>query len=373
VYDFLVVGAGFTGSVLAERLAFCGHRVLVADVRPHVGGNAYDHEDGHGILIHKYGPHIFHTNSPYVYAYLSRFTRWRPYEHRVLAAVRGKLLPIPINLDTVNGLYGWDLTSEELAQFFESIGEKREIVRTSEDAVVSKVGRELYELFFRNYTRKQWGLDPSELDASVVSRIPIRTDRDNRYFTDRFQVMPRDGYTAIFEAMLDHENIDVALGESFEQLRARFAHRAVIYTGPIDAYFDCCFGRLPYRSLEFQHVTYEVPRFQSAAVVNYPNENPYTRITEFKFLTGQRHGKTSVVYEIPRAEGDAYYPIPRAENAALYRRYAELAARTSNVFFAGRLGTYKYYNMDQCVAQALALAAKITGEPRGDLTTRVTA
>jgi len=360
MFDYLIVGAGFAGSVLAERLASdAGKRVLLCDKRPHIGGNAYDYYDEEGLLVHRYGPHIFHTNSREVFDYLSGFTAWRPYEHRVLASVDGQLVPIPINLDTVNRLYGLRLTSFQLEEFFRSVAEKIPEVRTSEDVVVSRVGRELYEKFFRGYTRKQWGLDPSELDASVTARIPTRTSRDDRYFTDTYQVMPRHGYTRMFERMLAHPNIKVLLNTDYREIRGTIPFREMIYTGPVDAFFDNCFGKLPYRSLEFQHTTVNQPAFQPVGTVNYPNENPYTRVTEFKYLTGQEHKKTSLVYEFPRAEGDPYYPIPRPENTVLYRKYQALAEEQKTVHFVGRLATYKYYNMDQVVAQALTLYKKL--------------
>lgn len=360
MFDYLIVGAGFAGSVLAERLAEgSGKRILLCDKRPHIGGNAYDHYNDTGILVHKYGPHIFHTSSRDVFEYLSRFTDWRPYEHRVLASVDGQLVPIPINLDTVNRLYGLNLTSFQVDEFFKSVAEKVPAIRTSEDAVVSRVGRELYEKFFRGYTRKQWGLDPSELDASVTSRIPIRTSRDDRYFTDMYQAMPLHGYTRMFERMLSHPNIKVMLNADYREIEKHIPFREMIYTGPIDAFFDHMYGKLPYRSLEFRHETLALPTSQAVGTVNYPNEHAYTRITEFKHLTGQEHARTSVVYEYPRAEGDPYYPIPRAENTALYQKYQALADATKGVHFAGRLATYKYYNMDQVVAQALSMYSKI--------------
>ena len=356
MFDYLIVGAGFAGSVLAERLAQgSGKRVLICDRRPHVGGNAYDHYNDDGILVHKYGPHIFHTNSAAVFEYLSRFTAWRPYEHRVLASVDGQQVPIPINLDTVNRLYGLSLTSFELEAFFAKVAEKVEKVETSEHVVVSKVGRELYEKFFRGYTRKQWGLDPSELDASVTARVPTRTNRDDRYFTDTYQAMPLHGYTRMFERMLAHPNIKVLLNTDYREVADLVPWREMIYTGPVDAYFDYVYGKLPYRSLEFRHETLPAEKVQAVGTVNYPNEQAYTRITEFKHLTGQAHAKTSVVYEYPRAEGDPYYPVPRPENAALYERYRELTKAQTRVHFVGRLATYRYYNMDQVVAQALKL------------------
>lgn len=361
MFDYLVVGAGFSGAVLAERLANDGYKVLICDKRPHVGGNAYDHYDDAGILVHKYGPHIFHTNSRDVFDYLSKFTEWRQYEHRVLASVDGQLVPIPINLHTVNTLYGLNLTAFELEKFFESVAEKRDKVRTSEDVVVSKVGRELYEKFFRGYTRKQWDLDPSDLDASVTSRVPVRTNRDCRYFTDTYQAMPLRGYTRMFENMLDHKNIFVMLNCDYREIEKHIPYAEMIYTGPVDAYFDYRYGKLPYRSLEFKFETHDRPTFQKTGTVNYPNEHLYTRITEFKYLTGQEHSKTSIVYEFPRAEGDPYYPVPRPENSLLYKKYQALADATPDVHFVGRLATYKYYNMDQCVAAALNLHAKLSG------------
>jgi UDP-galactopyranose mutase len=354
MFDYLIVGAGFAGSVLAERLASqSDQKILIIDTRSHIGGNAYDHYNEDGILVHKYGPHIFHTNSRDVFEYLSQFTEWRPYEHRVKASVDGQLVPIPINLDTVNRLYGLNLTSFQLEEFFASIAEKIECIKTSEDVVISKVGRELYQKFFRNYTRKQWDMDPSELDKSVTARVPTRTNRDDRYFTDSYQAMPLHGFTKMFEKMLCHPNIKIMLNTDYREIIDVIPYRKMIYTGPIDLFFDYCYGKLPYRSLKFKHETINKPLHQPAPVVNYPNEHLYTRVTEFKYLTGQEHNKTSIVYEYPRAEGDPYYPIPRTENAELYKQYKALADATPEVHFVGRLATYKYYNMDHVVAQAL--------------------
>jgi UDP-galactopyranose mutase len=360
MFDYLVVGAGFAGSVLAERLArVLDKKVLLVDRRRHIGGNAYDCYDDAGLLIHRYGPHIFHTNSAEVFEYLSQFTAWRQYQHRVLASVDGQLLPIPINLDTINQLYGLSLSSFQLADFFASVAERRDPIRTSEDVVISKVGPELYEKFFRNYTRKQWGMDPSELDAAVTARVPTRTNRDDRYFGDRYQAMPLHGFTRMFERMLDHPNIKIMLGTDYRELQEVVPFGEMIYSGPIDEFFDYRYGKLPYRSLEFRFETHDVERAQPVAVVNYPNEYLYTRVTEFKHLTGQVHPKTTLVYEYPRAEGDPYYPVPKPENAELYKRYQALAGATASVHFVGRLATYKYYNMDQVTAQALAVFNRI--------------
>jgi len=375
MFDYLIVGAGFAGSVLAERLASQADKtVLLVEKRNHIGGNAYDCYDDAGVLIHKYGPHIFHTNSADVFAYLSQFTAWRPYQHRVLASVDGQLVPMPINLDTVNRLYGTSYTSFTLEEFFASVAEPRDPVRTSEDVVVSRVGRELYEKFFRNYTRKQWGLDPSELDAAVTARVPVRTNRDDRYFTDRFQAMPLRGFTKMFERMLDHPNIKVLLNCDYREVRDVIPYKHMVYTGPIDEFFDTCYGKLPYRSLDFQFETVPVAQQQQVAVINYPNDYAYTRVTEFKHLTGQEHAKSTLVYEYPKAEGDPYYPVLNTTTAEIYKRYKALADATPDVHFVGRLATYKYYNMDQVVAQALAEFERIAGRrsPNGTATSKST-
>lgn len=360
-YDYLIVGAGFAGAVIAERLAQgLGKNVLVIDRREHIAGNAYDHLDAAGVMVHRYGPHIFHTNAQRIVDYLSRFTRWRSYEHRVLARVDEHLLPIPINLTTLNGLFGLAMDQQQAEAFLQQRAEPVADIRTSEDVLINQIGRVLYEKFFRGYTRKQWGLDPSQLDKSVTSRIPTRTNEDDRYFTDSFQMMPLHGYTRMFKQMLDHPRIDLLLATDFESVRDRVAFKQLIYCGPIDEYFNFCFGRLPYRCLKFQHETLPQVQFQPVAVVNYPDQSvPYTRITEYKHLTGQMHPLTSISYEFPCAEGDPYYPIPRPENAELYKRYSALADDTPGVTFLGRLGTYKYYNMDQVVGQALALYQRI--------------
>jgi UDP-galactopyranose mutase len=365
--DILVVGAGFAGSIMAERLATqCGQRVLVVDRRDHIAGNAYDYVDEHGVLVHRYGPHIFHTNSEKVVDYLSQFTQWRPYEHRVVARVDGKLVPIPINRTTVNELYGLELrTDEEVQAFYDERAEPIELLRTSEDAVVAKVGRDLYEKFFRGYTRKQWQRDPSELHASVTSRIPTRTNTDDRYFTDAFQNMPADGYTAMFARLLDHPDIEVRTGTDFFAIRDEIHPRHTVYTGPIDLYFDRVHGELPYRSLEFELRNEPTPggglRFPVGSV-NEPSEDvPFTRTTEFRHLTGQVHDSSTLAVEYPRSEGDPYYPIPSDATRELYKRYEALAAAEADVTFVGRLARYQYLNMDQVTAQALSTFEKLAG------------
>jgi UDP-galactopyranose mutase len=355
VYDYLVVGAGLAGSTLAERLASqLGANVLVIDKRPHVAGNTHDPLNEHGLRYHQYGPHIFHTNAQHVVEYLSAFTEWIPYEHRVLARVDGQLVPIPINRTTINRLYDLELDEQGVERFLAARAERLPRIENSEQMILSRVGRELYEAFFRGYTRKQWGLEPRDLDATVCGRIPTRTGDDDRYFGDSFQAMPKDGFTAMVTKMLEHPRIEVVTGCDFAWIldRARFNH--VIYTGPIDEYFDYKFGKLPYRSLRFEFETRDVAWVQPVGCVNEPDYAvPYTRTTEYKHLTGQQHPKTVLSREYPSGEGDPYYPIPRPDNRELYRKYATLAGAQRHVTFVGRLAEYKYFNMDQVVASAL--------------------
>jgi UDP-galactopyranose mutase len=368
-YDVLVVGAGFAGSVMAERIAAgSGRSVLVIDKRPHIAGNAYDHKDAAGILVHKYGPHIFHTNSRDILDYLSRFTRWRQYEHRVLAHVDGKLVPMPINRTTLNQLYGLDLSTDEEAEaYLESVAVDVPEIRSSRDQVVAQVGEDLYEKFFEGYTTKQWGVDPSALDKSVAARVPARTNTDDRYFTDTYQCMPAAGYTAMFAAMLDEPRITVMTGQSFTDLPEDITWDHLVWTGPVDEYFGHRLGKLPYRSLRFEHQTLPCERAQPVAVVNYPDATvPYTRITEYKHLTGQHDPVTSITLEYPADEGDPYYPIPNAEAQAMYKRYDALARQAANVTFVGRLATYRYYNMDQIVGQALATWRRLDARWRSE-------
>ncbi|MBR0656833.1 UDP-galactopyranose mutase [Plastoroseomonas arctica] len=358
--DALVVGAGFAGSVMAERLASAGQRVYVIDKRPHIAGNAYDEYDSAGLLVHRYGPHIFHTNSDEVLRYLSRFTAWRPYEHRVLSQTEHGLVPMPINRTTLNQMFGQNLADDEAtASFLASLAEPRAEISSARDFVVASVGQELYEKLFYGYTVKQWGIDPSELDRSVTARVPTRTSDDDRYFLDRHQCMPYHGYTRMFENMLDHPNITVLTGTDYATMpRHRFGH--MVFTGPVDQYFGHRFGELAYRSLVFEHETRAVEYAQPVATVNFPSlTTPYTRCTEFKHMTGQAHPMTSLCYERSSAEGDPYYPVPNPKNHELYKRYEMLADAEPSVTFLGRLGTYRYMNMDQVVGQALATARRL--------------
>jgi UDP-galactopyranose mutase len=360
----LVVGAGFAGSVCARELADAGWKVVVIDRRSHIGGNAYDASDRHGILIHHYGPHLFHTNSDKVVEWLSRFTEWRPYEHRVRACVAGKLLPIPINRTTINELYGLSIEEKDVEAFLDTVREHRDPVRTSEDVVLNSVGHDLCDRFFRGYTRKQWGLDLSQLSATVAARIPTRTNDDDRYFTDKFQAIPLAGYTEMFRRILDHPGIEVRLNVDFANIPAGTRPAHTVYTGCIDAYYGYRFGRLPYRSLRFEHEHLEnISQFQPVGTLNYPNDHAFTRITEFKHITGQDHGGTSIVREYPQWNGDPYYPVPRPENEQIYQRYKLLADVESAVTFVGRLAQYRYYNMDQVVAAARAAMARVLDKP----------
>jgi UDP-galactopyranose mutase len=358
--DVLIVGAGFAGSVAARELADAGRQVLIIDKRSHIAGNAYDSYDKQGIMIHNYGPHIFHTNSDRIIRWLSRFTEWRFYEHRVLAKVNQQLLPIPINQTTINNLYGLDLDEQGITDYLEKNRIPCSTIKTSEDVVLNSVGHDLCEKFFRGYTRKQWGVDLSELSAGVAARIPTRTNTDDRYFTDTYQLMPLAGYKAMFERMLDHPNITIELGIDFCQVRDQYQAKTIVYTGPIDEYYDYCFGKLPYRSLRFEHShDGNIDYAQTVGTINYPNDYDYTRTTEFKHLTGQQCQGSSFVSEYPQEEGEPYYPIPRIENESLYKKYQKLTEQTKNVYFIGRLAQYRYYNMDQVVASALQLTKNI--------------
>ncbi len=363
-----VVGAGFAGAVMAERAASLGLRVLVVEQREHIGGNAYDFRNEHGVLVHRYGPHIFHTNAPRVSGYLSRFTDWRAYEHRVLAEVEGQYVPMPINRTTINRLYGLRLGSDvEVQRYLDAVSEPCPLPRNSRDAVIAKVGEDMYAKLFRDYTRKQWALDPSQLDASVCARLPVRTGSDDRYFTDDFQQMPRDGYTAMFERLLEHPRIEVQTGVAHSDLGERAHVPLLVWTGPIDSYFDQRLGALPYRSLRFEFETRQLADgglLQPVAQINYPGaEYEYTRTTEFRHLTGESAEHTTIAYEYPTADGEPYYPVPRRENRELYERYRALAVAERGVVFVGRLARYQYLNMDQVVAQALLAARRRFGAP----------
>ena len=357
-FDFLIVGAGFAGSVLAQRIATqLGKTCLIVERRNHIGGNAYDRYDEAGVLVHNYGPHYFRTNSQRIIDYLSRFTEWHEIEYKIFSWTHGRYWQFPINLNTFEQLIGRPSTSEEMEA---QLAEWRVAIdnpKNSEDVIVSQVGWKLYEMFFKNYTRKQWQRDAKDLDPSVCGRIPIRTNRDDRYLSERFQALPKNGYTAMFQKMLKHPLIKVRLNTDYREVRTQVAFRHLIFTGPLDEYYDHCFGHLPYRSLRFEPETLSQEFFQPAMQVNYPNDHDFTRIVEIKHATGQQLPFTTIVREYPQNFGpgrEPYYPIPAPDARALYSKYAERAASEKNVSFVGRLATYRYYNMDQIVGMALA-------------------
>lgn len=355
-YKYVVVGAGLAGLTIAERIANDKkEKVLVVEKRGHIGGNIYDSYNEDGILIHNYGPHIFHTNDKEVYDYLGRFTGWTDFWHRVLTQVDGNLIPMPITLETINQLYNCNMTPDEMEKFISEKAVPMDEIKTSRDVALSKVGEEIYQKFFENYTKKQWGLDPAKIDTSVISRIPLRFNRDTRYFTDRYQGMPRYGYTKMCEAMVANQNIKLMLNTDFAELKGQVTYDTLIYTGPADEFYGYKHGRLAYRSLDFVFETYDCESFQPAPVVNYPNDFDYTRITEFKKLTGQESKKTTILKEFPKAEGEPYYPFPTADCKAQYALYKEEMEKETNVFFLGRLAEYRYYNMDAVVRRALDL------------------
>lgn len=371
-FDAVVVGAGFTGATVAERLAAAfGKRVLIIDRRDHIGGNAYDEHNRDGILVHRYGPHIFHTNSERVWRYLSRFTEWRPYEHHVLGSVEGALVPIPFNLNTLEMLFPRAMASrleEKLVEHY-GFGGKVPILklRQTDDSELKELAQYVYKQVFEGYTRKQWGLDPEQLSPHVTARVPIRLSRDNRYFQDTYQAMPADGYTRLFRRLLGHPNIHVLLNTDYRDIEADISCNAVYYTGPIDEYFNYRYGPLPYRSLQFVTQTMRQDMHQPVGTVNYPTQYDYTRITEQKHLTGQQSAVTTLVYEYPQPhvpeKTEPYYPIPRDETKRVYAKYRKAAqALGGRVTFCGRLGGYQYYNMDQAVATALASVERTTKE-----------
>lgn len=355
-FDVLVVGAGFAGSVIAERLASQhDKKVLVVDRRNHVGGNAYDEYDDNGILVHRYGPHLFHTNDMRVVHYLSQFTEWRPYEHRVLAEHEGELFPIPINRTTLNRFFGVSLqTDEEARRFLEGRRMARTEIMNSEDVVISQVGRELFEAFYRGYTRKQWNREPSELAPGVCGRIPVRYSLDDRYFTDRFQAVPLQGYTEMFRRMLSHANVGVELGVDARAVMEQTSFDRMVWTGPIDEYFDHMHGHLPYRSIRFEHMTEHSGLAQPVAQINHSDPSvEYTRVCEWRHITGQQHEHTVLTREYPSSTGEPFYPVPSEHTHRMYKLYEAEARKMKNVTFAGRLAEYRYYNMDQVVARAL--------------------
>ncbi|MBH1939704.1 UDP-galactopyranose mutase [Mobilitalea sibirica] len=353
-YKYVVVGAGLAGLTMAERIAnVLDEKVLVIEKRNHIGGNIYDSYNEDGILIHNYGPHIFHTNDREVYQYLSNYTKWNDYWHRVLTYVDGNLIPMPITVETINKLYNLNLSCFEVEDFLKKQAIEIADIKTSKDVALSKVGLDIYEKIFETYTMKQWGIDPEELDTSVISRIPIRLNRDTRYFNDKYQGLPTHGYTKLCEKMIANKNIKILLNTDYKEIIDDIKYETLIYTGPTDYFYNYKYGKLAYRTLNFVFETYDKEEFQEAPVVNYPNDFDYTRITEFKKLSWQDHKKTTICKEFPGSEGEPYYPFPTKENKAQFALYEEDMKKEENIIFIGRLSEYRYYNMDAVVRRAL--------------------
>lgn len=359
-YKYVVVGAGLAGLTIAERIARkLNEKVLIIEKRNHIGGNCYDYYDEKGILVHKYGPHIFHTNSKSVWDYINKFTEWYHYQHRVLTYIDGCLIPMPICTDTINQLYNLNLTNDQVEEFLNSKALKKDEINNSEDVVLSKAGTDIYEKFFKNYTKKQWDSYPNELDKSVISRIPVRYNRDARYFTDKYQGLPKYGYTKMCENMINNSNINILLNTDYKDVIDEIQYEKLIYTGPVDYFFDYKFGKLKYRSLKFEFETIDTESYQDAAVVNYPNDYDFTRITEFKKMTGQHNDRyTTIIREYPTWDGEPYYPVPTQECKDEFLVYKRECDKLENVIFVGRLAEYKYYNMDAVIYTAMNIFDK---------------
>jgi UDP-galactopyranose mutase len=371
--DILIIGCGISGAVLAERFANIGRRVVILEKRNHIGGNCYDFIDENGILVSKYGAHLFHTNDEVVWKYVNRFIEWYPWEHKVIARVDNKTVPIPVNINTVNILFGEGIQTEEEMRAWLDANRTHLLNPTNgEEAVLSKVGPVLYQKMFKHYTKKQWDKYPSELDASVLNRIPVRLNFDDRYFSDRYQALPKGGYTKMFEKMLDHPNIDVRLNTDYFDFKDKYSNvEKLFYTGPIDRFFNYKHStseRLEYRSINFVSETVDKEFFQENSVVNYPGlEVPFTRIIEYKHFGHQQSKKTTIVKEFTESHGEPYYPVPNSRNQEIYAKYKEEADKLTDVYFVGRLANYKYFNMDQAFKNALDLFDSITRETNAEV------
>ncbi|MFA7287929.1 MAG: UDP-galactopyranose mutase [Melioribacteraceae bacterium] len=365
MYDYLVVGAGISGITLAERLSNdTGASVMLIDKRNHIGGNCFDYIDSFGLLVHKYGPHIFHTNSLEVKRYLSLFTLWIPYKHKVKINYKNKLYPFPINRDTINQFYNLNLrTRNAVKEFLDSSICNSMNENNSEKYLLNRVPKDLYEAFYKYYSYKQWGKYPSELPLSICSRIPVKLNTNDCYFSDKYQMMPAEGFTQMFKKMLSNKKIEMVLNTDYAKILDSVKFNKLIYTGKIDEYFDFKFGVLDYRTLKIKFKTFPIEHYQDTAVINYPEQkNKYTRIAEYKYLTGQRSDSTTISFEYPSERGEAFYPLRDEENLELLKKYNRLAQKNENILFAGRLGEYKYYNIDQAVLSALKLYKKIVSK-----------
>jgi UDP-galactopyranose mutase len=373
-FDIVVIGAGISGATLAERYASQGCKVLVLDKRDHIGGNCYDFQNEHGILVSKYGAHLFHTNFEDVWQYVNRFSDWYRHEHRVLARVDGKLVPIPVNITTVNAIFNKNIRTEaEMQEFLDSVQVRCPHPKNGEEAALARVGHVLYEKMFKHYTKKQWDKYPHELDASVLQRIPVRSNFDDRYFEDTYQALPQKGYTKLFEALLDHPGITVRLNTDYFQVKSDpeiAGCRMLFYAGPIDRFFGYMHSAqrsLQWRSIRFEWQTLDQEYFQQNSVVNYPDpaDGAFTRIVEYKHFTGQLHRKTTISREFTTDEGDPFYPVPNPDNEAIYQLYRQESEKLRDVHFVGRLANYKYFNMDQAFKNALDLYASLESHPQG--------
>ena len=356
--NVLVVGAGISGCVAARMLAEKGYEVLLVDRRNHVGGNAYDAKNAAGITIQMHGPHIFHAKDAKVWDFLSRFTGWRYYQHRAMAYVEGRHVPVPINIDTVNQLYGLFHDAESIGRFFEANRAPIDKPRSLREAVIGRIGEDLYDLLFRNYTKKLWGVDGDALPASLAGRQSARLNRDDRCYAEPYQGIPEHGFAAMFAAMLDHPGIEVRLNCPYRELPDDCKRLSTIYTGCIDEYFGHRFGRLPYRSLRFFYKTYDYEWHQPVATVNFPNDYEFVRATEFKHWTRETSKQTTVVYEHPRDEGEPYYPLPTLDARELYQKYAEAAKALKGIHFVGPFGSYRNMDMNHAALETMDVVEK---------------
>lgn len=366
--DILIIGAGISGAVLAERYASIGKKVLIIEKRDHIAGNCYDYVDENGILVSKYGAHLFHTNEEDVWKYVNNFSQWYPWEHKVIAHVDNKMVPVPVNITTVNRLFGTNITTED--EMKDWLNENRTPItnpKNGEEAVLNKIGPVLYDKMFKHYTKKQWDKFPIELDASVLERIPVRTNYDDRYFSDTYQALPKGGYTQLFENILKHHNIDILLETDYFDVKDQYkGYEKLFYTGPVDRFFEFKHSlteKLEYRSINFISETIDAPFFQENSVVNYPGmEVDFTRIIEYKHFGNQISDKTTVVREFTVDEGEPYYPVPNPRNEMIYSKYKAEADKLLDVHFVGRLANYKYFNMDQAFKNALDLFDELEKE-----------
>ena len=355
----IIIGAGISGATLAERYANKGYKVVIIEKRDHIGGNCYDLYNSDGLLVPLYGPHLSHTNDKGVWKYVNRFSEWIPYEHRVLSFVDGMYVPVPVNIKTVNMLFNLNLDEKGMIKWLDENTEKIANPKNSEEASLSRVGKILYEKMFKNYTKKQWDMYPSELAPEVMNRIPVRTNFDDRYFTDKYQALPKDGYTKLFKNLLNHKNIEIRLNTDYFDIKDSLdKYTKLFYTGQIDRFFDYKFSnieKLQYRSIRFEFETLNQEYYQPTTTVNYPNDYDFTRITEHKRATGQIHPKTTIIREYSSWEGEPYYPVPNPKNQKLYEEYRKETEKLKNIYFVGRLANYKYFNMDQAFRNALDL------------------